>query len=77
MSGSVILASPLPGKVSDVKVREGTKVTADGVVLVLEAMRMEIEIRAEASGVIKEIKVKPGEAVPTDKVLTIVESDRS
>lgn len=76
MSVIVLLASSLPGKVSDVKVREGTKVTAD-VVSILDAMKIEIEIRAEASGVIKEIKVKPGEAVPTGKVLTIIGSDRS
>lgn len=59
------------------KVREGSIIKADDVVLILEAMKIEIEIRAEASGVIKEIKVKSRETVPTSKVLTIIESERS
>lgn len=77
MSGRVILTSPSPGKVGDVKVREGSKIKADDVVLIPESMKMEIKMRAKASRIIKEIKVKPGEAAQTGTVLAIIGSDRS
>lgn len=72
-----MVIAPLPGKVSDVKVHEGSEIKADDAILLLEAMKMEIEIGAETSGVLKEIKVKPGDVVETGQLLAIIESDVS
>jgi len=69
--------APLPGKVVDVKVQEGIEIKADDVVLILEAMKMEIEVGAETNGIVKEIRVKPGEVVNTGQLLAIIESDVS
>lgn len=57
------LKSPLPGVVVGIKVKEGDTVKAGQVIAILEAMKMENEIQAEADGVISSINVAPGESV--------------
>jgi acetyl-CoA carboxylase biotin carboxyl carrier protein len=51
----------------------GDRVDEDEVVLVMEAMKMEIPVVAPASGVLKEIKVSAGEAVEADQLLAEIE----
>ncbi len=53
----------MPGRVVAVLVEEGGTVTAGQGVIVLEAMKMENEIRAEHDGTIAKIFVQPGQAV--------------
>ncbi|HEY2738547.1 MAG TPA: biotin/lipoyl-containing protein [Thermoanaerobaculia bacterium] len=53
----------MPGRVVAVLVEEGGTVTAGQGVIVLEAMKMENEIRAETDGTIARIFVQPGQAV--------------
>jgi len=53
----------MPGRVVAVLVEEGGTVTAGQGVIVLEAMKMENEIRAETDGTIAKIFVQPGQAV--------------
>jgi biotin carboxyl carrier protein len=53
----------MPGLVKEVLVEEGAEVTAGQGVVVLEAMKMENEIGAEAAGVVSKIFVEPGEHV--------------
>ena len=53
----------MPGRVVEILVQEGEEVTAGQGVLVLEAMKMENEIRAEHDGTITKIHVQPGQAV--------------
>jgi pyruvate carboxylase subunit B len=53
----------MPGRVVAVLVQEGGTVTAGQGVIVLEAMKMENEIRAEHDGTIARIFVQPGQAV--------------
>jgi pyruvate carboxylase subunit B len=53
----------MPGRVVAVLVQEGGTVTAGQGVIVLEAMKMENEIRAETDGTIARIFVQPGQAV--------------
>ena len=59
----------MPGRVVAVLVQEGESVTAGQGVVVLEAMKMENEIRAEADGTVRQIFVQPGQAVDTGEVL--------
>jgi glutaconyl-CoA/methylmalonyl-CoA decarboxylase subunit gamma len=54
------LLPPMPGKVIEVRVREGDRVTAGQIVLVLEAMKMRNEIAAPVGGVVRELAVAPG-----------------
>ena len=53
----------MPGRVVTLLVAEGQEVTAGQGVLVLEAMKMENEIRAEHDGTVTRIHVQPGQAV--------------
>ena len=51
----------------------GDHVDEDEVVIVMEAMKMEIPIVAPASGTVKEIKVTAGQAVEAEQALAIIE----
>ena len=53
----------MPGRVTAVLVEEGAAVTKGQGIIVLEAMKMENEIRAEHDGTIRRIHVQPGQAV--------------
>jgi oxaloacetate decarboxylase alpha subunit len=61
--------SPLAGTVVQVKVATGQSVAAGEVVLILEAMKMETEIRTPRAGVVAEVKVKRGEGVTVGQTL--------
>jgi oxaloacetate decarboxylase alpha subunit len=61
-SGEVI-AAPLGGNIFRVIITEGESVDADSTILILEAMKMETEIKAPSAGVVGKIFVKPGDSV--------------
>ena len=63
------VAAYMPGRVVAVLVQEGGTVTAGQGVVVLEAMKMENEIRAEIDGTVARIFVQPGQAVDTGNPL--------
>jgi biotin carboxyl carrier protein len=67
------LKSPLPGVILDVKVKEGDTVRAGQLVMVLEAMKMENNIDAHASGVIRSIAKRQGDPVLEGDVLLTIE----
>jgi biotin carboxyl carrier protein len=60
-SGTV--KSPMPGRVVKVLVSKGDEVKAGQGLVVLEAMKMENEVRARAAGTVVEVHVAPGAAV--------------
>ncbi len=64
-----VCRSPLAGVVARVCVSQGQKVEAGELLLVLEAMKMEIKIPAEASHSIKSVEAAPGDAVRANQVL--------
>jgi acetyl/propionyl-CoA carboxylase alpha subunit len=72
-SGLQRLKADMPGKVVRVLVREGDSVAFDQGLLVLEAMKMQNEIRAPKSGVVREIGVASGTAVNTGQFLLSLE----
>jgi pyruvate carboxylase subunit B len=57
------VTAPLPGRVLEVRVKEGASVKTGDVLLVLEAMKMANEIRAPQDGTIKTVHVEAGTAV--------------
>ena len=61
--GAGSIKSPLPGVILDVFVREGDVVKMGQKLLMLEAMKMETEVRATASGEIVGVFVKAGDSV--------------
>ena len=58
-----VVASPLPGVIIEVSVKEGQAVKAGQKVAVIEAMKMENEIAAECDGTITAIHVAKGDSV--------------
>jgi pyruvate carboxylase subunit B len=67
------LRSPMPGLITTIQVKEGdTVVTGQGVVIV-EAMKMENELKAKHDGKVKAIKVKKHQAVDKDQLLIVFE----
>ncbi|HET9885854.1 MAG TPA: acetyl-CoA carboxylase biotin carboxyl carrier protein subunit [Candidatus Binatia bacterium] len=67
------ITAPMVGKILKVEKNVGDRVDEDEVVLVMEAMKMEIPVVAPASGVLKEMKVSAGQAVEADQLLAEIE----
>jgi pyruvate carboxylase subunit B len=63
----------MPGRVVRVLVKNGDAVTAGQPLIVMEAMKMENELRAHGAGVVKAVRVAPGDAV--EKGAVLVEMD--
>jgi biotin carboxyl carrier protein len=67
------ISVPMPGKVVAVLVNEGDRVEKGQGLVIVEAMKMENEVRSPINGEIKEIRTKAGETVEAGKILLVVE----
>jgi biotin carboxyl carrier protein len=65
--------APMVGKILNVVASVGDAVQEDDTIIVMEAMKMEIEIVAPAGGTIAEIKVAAGDSVDPDSVVAVIE----
>jgi len=61
------------GKILQVLVKVGDQVAEDDTVVVMEAMKMEINVVAPTGGRIAELNVAAGDSVDTDQVLATIE----
>ncbi|GKW52243.1 oxaloacetate decarboxylase [Pseudoalteromonas sp. NCCP-2140] len=68
-SVSETLNAPLAGNIFKVKVKAGQTVNEGDVVIIMEAMKMETEVRAAHSGTIAEVLVAEGDSVATGDAL--------
>ena len=68
-----VAAAPMPGLVVRVNVEVGQAVTAGQGVIVVEAMKMENELKSPVDGVVKSIEVSTGAAVEKGEVLIVLE----
>ncbi len=68
--------APMPGVVRQVCVAVGDRVEKGAVLLVLEAMKMDLPLIAHAPGVVKEVRVEVGQMVDPDAVLIVVEGEQ-
>jgi biotin carboxyl carrier protein len=71
-SDPVSIVAPMPGRVVRILVAVGDKVTAQQAVVVIEAMKMENELRTPRDGVVAQVLVPEGAAIETGGVLLIV-----
>ena len=71
--GRRTVTAPMPGKVVRLLVRPGDPVRAGDGIVVVEAMKMENELKAPAAGTVKEIRVEEGRAVSGGDVLVVIE----
>ncbi len=67
--GPAILRAPMPGLVVRILVEAGQEVEVGAGLVVLEAMKMENELRATAAGTVGAVRAQPGEAVEKGQVL--------
>ncbi len=72
-SGEMQVAATMPGLVLKINVAVGDEVNEGDTLFVLEAMKMENEIKAESPGKIKEIKAKEGDSVEKGAVILTIE----
>jgi biotin carboxyl carrier protein len=71
--GEQPIVAPMPGRVVRVLVAPGDEVTARQGVVVVEAMKMENELRAPKGGRVKDVSVSAGASVEAGRVLVIIE----
>jgi pyruvate carboxylase subunit B len=67
------LVAPMPGLIVRVNVQPGDEVTTGQGLVVMEAMKMENELRAAGAGKVKAVRVSPGTAVEKGAVLVELE----
>ena len=69
---SAVIKSPMPGLVLKIKKKVGDTVEMGESLILLEAMKMENDIRAASSGEIKEIRVSENSAVEKNEILVVI-----
>ncbi|HYE88932.1 MAG TPA: biotin/lipoyl-containing protein [Vicinamibacterales bacterium] len=72
-SGPQRVAAPMPGKVVRLLVKAGDEVKARQGLVVVEAMKMENELRAARDGRVRDVSVREGQSVEAGTVLLVVE----
>jgi biotin carboxyl carrier protein len=71
--GPKSLKAPMPGRVVRVLIEVGAVVEAEQGLVVIEAMKMQNELRSPKAGRVAELRVAPGEPVIAGQVLAIIE----
>ncbi len=71
-AGETAVKSPMPGNIFKVECSVGQSVQAGDVLVVLEAMKMEIEVSAPVAGTVKAVAAAVGTAVNTDDLLVTI-----
>lgn len=67
--GGEIVSSPMAGNISRINVSPGQAVAEGDVVIILEAMKMETEVRARSGGTVSHVAVKEGDSVAVGDTL--------
>lgn len=65
--------SPMPGRITKVAIQVGESVQSGQALVMMEAMKMEYTLKAEAAGVVKSIKVKESDQVNLGQLLVELE----
>ncbi|MBX7170064.1 MAG: biotin/lipoyl-binding protein [Pyrinomonadaceae bacterium] len=71
--GIAEIKTAMPGKIVRIMVEEGTEVTHGQGVIVVEAMKMQNEMKSPKDGIVKTIKVEEGATVNAGDILVIIE----
>lgn len=73
--GGTVILPPMPGKVVELRVRNGDRVTKGQVLLVLEAMKMRNELASPVAGTVADVRVAPGANVRARETMLSVVPD--
>jgi biotin carboxyl carrier protein len=71
--GAIALKAAMPGKVVAVLVAVGDAIETGKGVLVVEAMKMQNEVKSPKAGTVQAIRVSPGDSVAAGQVLVVIE----
>jgi biotin carboxyl carrier protein len=72
-AGQEVIEAPMPGNIWKIVAKEGDKVKAGDILLILEAMKMENEIVAPRDGVVSSINTTQGATVNTGDKLVVLD----
>ena len=72
-SSSLTIEAPMPGKIVEVMVEEGSEVKAGEPLIILEAMKMQNEIACPVDGVVKKIAIRKNDSVMKDDLMIELE----
>jgi len=71
-TGEFLLRAPMPGLVVAIPVAEGQEIKKGQVILILESMKMQNELKSPRDGIMGRIRVRPGETVEQKQTLLSV-----
>lgn len=71
-SGTTRIRAPMSGRLMELRVRPGMAVAKGDVLFVLEAMKMQNEVRSPAAGVVAGVHAQPGETLDAERVVVEV-----
>jgi pyruvate carboxylase subunit B len=69
---SIAIKAPMPGKVMRINAKVGEHISSGGILLVIEAMKMEVEIKSSISGTVSSIAVNIGDQVTAGQALASI-----
>jgi pyruvate carboxylase subunit B len=69
---SIVVKAPMPGKVMRISANVGDSISAGGVLMVIEAMKMEVEIKSSAAGTVSSLAVAVGAQVNAGQALASI-----
>jgi biotin carboxyl carrier protein len=70
----VNVKSEIAGNVWRIQAKPGDRVEAEGEIVILESMKMEIPVLSPKAGVIREIRVTEGEAIGEGQLIAVLEA---
>jgi biotin carboxyl carrier protein len=73
VTGRQEVVAHIPGKIVKVLASEGDQVEVDSGLVIIEAMKMENELRSPITGIVTEVHVAAGDTVDTNALLVVVE----
>lgn len=71
-AGASTVKAPMPGTILSISVQSGDAITRGQVLCMLEAMKMENEVRAVADGVIESVEVKTGDQISAGQTMFVL-----
>lgn len=73
IQGRQVIATPMPGLVTKVMVKEGQEVKAGDPLLILVAMKMENQIKSPKDGIVQNLYVSPNQTVSVGDKLAVID----
>ncbi len=72
VGGGTDIAAPLSGNILKIVVAQGQQVNEGDVIVILEAMKMETEVRSALSGVVRQVIAKEGDGVQAGQTMMVI-----